>query len=84
MPAGDETESAASLSEAIRTLARAIDQPTSLQDAGVSEKDFEARLPKLVSNALNDSALLVGLRFPEEEEVEKVFRCAFEGRSVDF
>ena len=84
LPASDEVEGAASLSAAIRTLARAIGQPTSLQDAGVSAKDFEARLPKLVNNALNDSALLVGLRFPEDEEVEEVFRCAFEGHSVDF
>jgi alcohol dehydrogenase class IV len=84
LPAGSETEGAASLSAAIRTLASAIGQPTSLQDAGVSGKDFESKLPKMVSNALNDSALLVGLRFPEDVEVEQVFRCAFEGRSVDF
>jgi len=84
LPAGDEAEGAASLSAAIRTLARTIHQPISLQEAGVSPEDFEARLPKLVSNALNDSALLVGLRFPEDQEVEKVLRCAFEGRPVDF
>lgn len=84
LPAGDEVEGASSLAEAIRGLARRIDQPTSLQEAGISREDFEAHLPKLVSNALNDSASIVGLRFAEEEELEKVFRCAFEGKFVDF
>ena len=84
LPAGDEDEGSAGLSAAIRTLARTIDQPTTLQEAGVSREDFEARLPKLVDNALNDSSLLVGLRFPEDEEVERVFRYVFEGRSIDF
>jgi alcohol dehydrogenase class IV len=84
LPAADESEGAASLAEAVRDLARRIEQPTSLQEAGISQADFEACLPKLVDNALNDSALIVGLRFPEEEEVERVFRNAFEGKSVDF
>jgi len=84
LPAGGEAEGATSLSAAIRTLARTVDQPTTLQEAGVSRESFEARLPKLVDNALNDSALLVGLRFPEDEEVERVFRYTFEGRSIDF
>jgi alcohol dehydrogenase class IV len=84
LPAADESEGAASLAEAIRDLARGIEQPTSLQEAGIPQADFEACLPKLVDHALNDSALLVGLRFPEEEEVERVFRFAFEGKPVDF
>ena len=84
LPARDEEESAASLAKAIRGLARRIAQPTSLQEAGISREDFEANLPKLVSNALNDSASIVGLRFPEEEDAEKIFRYAFEGKSVDF
>jgi alcohol dehydrogenase class IV len=84
LPAGDEAEGAASLVTAIRTLARRIDQPMSLQDAGISRQDFETNLPKLVANALNDSALIIGLRFPEEEEVKKAFQYAFEGKPIDF
>jgi alcohol dehydrogenase class IV len=84
LTAGDESEGAASLAAAIRDLTHRIEQPTSLKEAGISEVDFESCLLKLVDNALNDSAMIVGLRYPEEEEVEKVFRCAFEGRPVDF
>ena len=84
LPAGDAAEGVASLTKAIRDLARRIDQPTSLQEAGISLRDFEAELPKLVENSANDSALVVSTRFPSEEEVERMFRYAFEGKSVDF
>jgi len=84
LPADDEAQAAASLAEAIRQLARRIDQPSSLQEAGISLADFEANLPKLVDNALNDSAMTISLRFPEEEEVDKVLRYIYEGRSIDF
>lgn len=84
LPASDEAEGTASLVSAVRALAQRIGQPTSLQGAGILPEDFEAKLPKLIDNALNDSAMIIGLRFPEEEEVEKVFRYAYEGRPIDF
>lgn len=84
LPAADEAEGAASLARAIRDLARSIGQPASLQEAGISEKDFEAQLPKLIDNALNDSAMILGLRFPDEDEVEKCCRYIFEGKPIDF
>jgi alcohol dehydrogenase class IV len=84
LPAIDEAEGAASLSQAIRNLAHRIGQPTSLQEAGISREDFEAQLPKLIDNALNDSAMVLGLRFPDEGEAQKICHCAFEGKSVDF
>jgi alcohol dehydrogenase class IV len=84
LPAADEAEGAASLVGAIHDLARRIGQPTSLQEAGLSADEFEEALPKLVINALNDSASLIGLRFPEEEEVEQLYRYAFEGKPIDF
>ncbi len=84
LPATDEAEGAAALVAAIRDLSLRVDQPRSLQEAGIPREDFESRLPKLVDNALNDSSTLIGLRFPEEEEVERVFRYAYEGRPVDF
>jgi alcohol dehydrogenase class IV len=84
LPAADEAEGAASLVKAIRDLARRIGQPTSLRQAGISPQEFEEKLPKLVENAINDSAMTISPRFPEEEEVEKVYRYVYEGKSVDF
>jgi len=84
LPASDEAEGAASLAQAIRDLAHRIGQPLSLQQAGIPRQDFEAQLPKLIDNALNDSAMVINLRFPDGDQVEKVYQYAFEGRSVDF
>lgn len=82
--AADEPEGAAVLAGAIRDLARRIEQPTTLEEAGISREEFEAALPKLTDNATNDSAMTISLRFPEEEEIEKVFRYMYEGKPVDF
>jgi len=84
LPGEDEAQAAASLAGAVRELARRINQPTSLQEAGISAAEFEANLPALVDNALNDSAMTISRRFPEEEEVEKVFRYIYDGRPIDF
>ena len=84
LPAEDEAQAAAAFAAAIRDLARRIEQPLSLQEAGIPADEFEASLPKLVDNALNDSAMIISPRFPEEEEVERLYRYAYEGRPVDF
>jgi len=84
LPAGEEADAAVLLADAIRDLARQIDQPTSLREAGVSPEEFEAKLPKLVGNAINDSAMTIALRFPEEEELALVYRYLYEGKPIDF
>ena len=84
LAAADEAEGAASLVEAIRGLARHLGQPVSLGEAGISEDMLEASLPKLVDNASNDNVLVVSPRYPSDEEVERLYRYAFDGRPVDF
>lgn len=84
LPAADEEQAATNLVQAVRDLARRIGQPLSLQAAGINRDVFEARLPALVENALNDSAMTVAPRFPEDEEVEQILRCIYEGTPVDF
>jgi alcohol dehydrogenase class IV len=79
-----EEKGAESLVVAIVDLARSVGQPTSLQKGGISRQRFEAYLDKLIENALNDSATCIALRFPDEGEMERIFKYAFEGRSIDF
>ncbi len=55
-----------------------------LVEAGIPAETLETHMAKLVENAGNDSAMTVGLRFPEDEEIEKVLRYMYEGKSVDF
>jgi alcohol dehydrogenase class IV len=84
LPAADEAEGAVSLVDAIRNLARRIGQPLSLKEGGISREELGQHLPSLVDRALNDSSMIVGYRFPEDEEVESLLRYAFDGRSIDF
>ncbi|MBN1400985.1 MAG: iron-containing alcohol dehydrogenase, partial [Anaerolineae bacterium] len=77
-------ESASALAAAVRGLARRIDQPTTLREAGISAQRLAARLPKLVDHALSDGCLVMGRRCPTAEEVEKLFACAAMGRTIDF
>jgi alcohol dehydrogenase class IV len=84
LPAADEGQAVTSLVQAVRDLARRIDQPLSLQAAGIPREVFLAQLPALMENAVNDSAMTVAPRFPEDEEVEQILHCIYEGTPVDF
>ncbi|UCC77096.1 MAG: hypothetical protein JSW37_01680, partial [Anaerolineales bacterium] len=72
------------LAEHIRALARSIQQPLSLQEAGIHEKQFEAGLGKLIENAESDATLVLSPRMPDSQELERLFRYAFAGKPVDF
>lgn len=82
--ADTEAGTVANLVKAIRELLREIDQPATLQEAGVSREAFEAALPEIVVRTEIDANILSSRRIPETEEVEQLYRCAFDGHAVDF
>jgi alcohol dehydrogenase class IV len=84
LPAKDEAEGAASLVAAIRELAQKINQPTSIRELDIAPEAFEEALPHLIANTESDTSLVMGTRIPDSEELERLFRYAYEGRSVDF
>lgn len=84
LPAGDEAEGAASLVQAIRDLARRIDQPLTIRDLGIAQKDFVANLPSLVANAETDTQMVTSSRVPSTKQSEQLFRYAYEGKEIDF
>jgi alcohol dehydrogenase class IV len=77
-------EPAQLLADHIRSLAKSIDQPLSLQQAGISVQHFEDALFKLVENAEADATLVVSARIPDSSALTRLYRYAFAGRSVDF
>jgi alcohol dehydrogenase class IV len=77
-------EAARLLVNRIRDLARSIQQPLSLQEAGIGAAEFEAQLPRLVANAESDAMLVTSARIPDSAELERLYRYAFAGQSVDF
>ncbi len=84
LPAQDEAESAASLVDAIYHLLDEIDEPKSLQAAGIAPADFEEALPMLVEHVDYDANTLMSPRIPDTPEIEKLLLAAYNGRSVDF
>jgi alcohol dehydrogenase class IV len=81
---GSSQEAPRLLAQKIRELAKSIQQPLSLQEAGVSAEQFEAALPKLVENAENDATLVASARIPDSAQVQRLYRYLFAGRPVDF
>ena len=73
---------AASLAEAVRDLARRINQPTSVQELGIPRVEFEAALQKMIEDGENDT--VTSARIPNRDELARLFRYAYEGRRVDF
>jgi alcohol dehydrogenase class IV len=82
LPAATDEEGAASLVHAVRDLARRVGQPLTVADLGIERGAFEAALSKMVTDGMNDT--VTSSRFPEEEEMEKLYRYAYDGRTIYF
>jgi alcohol dehydrogenase class IV len=84
LPAQDGVEGAASLVAAVFELMKKLDQPTFIRELGISQESFEQAIPHLIANAESDTSLVMSSRIPDSEELERLFRYAYEGQSVDF
>jgi alcohol dehydrogenase class IV len=82
LPASSSEEGTASLVQAVRGLAGRIGQPLTVADLGVTYQDFEAALPKMVEDGLIDTT--TSARCPDDLEMEKLYRYAYEGKAIDF
>ena len=81
---GPDPECAKALVASIRSLARQLGQPLSIKDCGIAQDKFEESIPGLVDRAINEVMTITVTRVPGEEELEKIFRYAYDGRSIDF
>ncbi|UCF96398.1 MAG: iron-containing alcohol dehydrogenase [Spirochaetaceae bacterium] len=68
----------------IRSLAGSVGQPLSVQDAGIEPATFEESLAALVDRAENEVTTVTVARVPDGTELQKLFRCAYAGETVDF
>lgn len=75
---------AAALAEAIRELARTINQPLSIQETGIPLDGFNKAMEKLIDNLMADGSLIVSPRIPDVAETERFFSYTYEGKSIDF
>ncbi|MBN1315064.1 MAG: iron-containing alcohol dehydrogenase, partial [Anaerolineales bacterium] len=80
-----EGEAAArDLATAIRDLIKRVGNPTGIHQLGINRTDYEAALEKLVETAFNDASILTAARSPSYDELEQLFRYAYEDKVVDF
>jgi alcohol dehydrogenase class IV len=82
--AANESEAVINLAEAIRSLAKDLKQPLTIEGLGIPHADFVNSLPTLVSNADTDTSAVMSPRIPTSDEFEKLFKYAYNGLKVDF
>jgi alcohol dehydrogenase class IV len=81
---GSDKECANALVARVRALAKEIRQPLSVKDCGIEKTKYEQSMPGLVERALNEVMTMTVTRVPGEEDLGKIFKYAYEGKSIDF
>jgi len=84
LPAEREGQGVTNLLSAIRQLYQQIGQPTSICELGTPAETFAQALPHMIENAETDTSIVMAARIPDPEELERLFRYAYEGKPVDF
>jgi alcohol dehydrogenase class IV len=81
---GFDKECAKALVTKIRALAKEIGQPLSVKDCGISKAKYDESIPGLIDRAANETGTMTVTRVSGEEDLGKIFRYAYEGKSIDF
>ncbi len=81
---GTDKECAKALVAKVRALAKEIHQPLSVKDCKINKAKYDENIPGLIDRALNEVMTITVTRVPGEEDLGKIFKYAYEGRSIDF
>ncbi|MEW8956140.1 iron-containing alcohol dehydrogenase [Clostridium sp.] len=73
-----------SLIEAINDMNRSLNIPYTMKEYGVNEEDFKNNLKFIAHNAVLDPCTGSNPREIDDNNMEKVFKCAYYGDKVDF
>lgn len=79
-----DNDATKTLANFIRDFLNKVNISTTLKGLGISEKDWDENLDKLVSFAKSDVASAANPRITAEEEFRRIFEYAYEGKSIDF
>jgi len=77
-------ERLANLVAKVRGLLTELGVPLTIKGLGISEADFEANIDKLVEYAAGDISCFLSPRPVTPAQCEKIFRCAYQGKDIDF
>ncbi|HDD55626.1 MAG TPA: iron-containing alcohol dehydrogenase [Chloroflexi bacterium] len=81
---GEKSSAGLTLAAALRDLAREVENPLSLEELGLDQKEFQQVLEKMVDDAFNDTQIITAPRAPSYQELEKLFLAAYSGQPVEF
>jgi alcohol dehydrogenase class IV len=85
LPGASPQQGAESLVRGIHQLAEKIGQPRSIEQAlDVSLVRLEHDLEILTEHAASDTQIITAVRSPTTEDIEKLFRYAYDGRTIDW
>jgi len=84
LEAASTEDAGRALARHVRLLMERTSQPTALKEMGISADRFEEALPALMQKAWMDTSAVTSARIPDDEELEKLYRYAYKGKSVDF
>lgn len=79
LPAATPEQGVDSLVQAIKELQAKLDMVTSIQQCGVHEKDFLAKLDDLCDNALADQCTTANPRYPLIREIRQLYLDTYYG-----
>jgi alcohol dehydrogenase class IV len=68
----------------VRALAEKIEQPRTLDGAGITMADIDKAMPALIDHAMGDTVLFSSPRQPTEDELRRLFQCVHSGARADF
>jgi len=74
----------AGLIEKVRSLIKEVGVSTDLKGLGIPKDEFEKNMGKLVQYAVEDPSHFQSPRPMTPQQCEAIFRCAYEGKDVDF
>jgi hypothetical protein len=55
-----------------------------VKDLKIDKDKYMKAMPELVDRAVNEAMSIAVTRVPESEDLQKMFVCAYDGKSVDF
>ncbi|MBC7264756.1 MAG: iron-containing alcohol dehydrogenase [Chloroflexi bacterium] len=81
---GSDLEVTRELTARVRALAKRVGQPLSVREAGIEQAAYEKALSALVERAENEATTITVARIPDSADLERLFRYAYQGMTVDF
>ena len=82
LPSSSTEEAVNSLIKAIQNLNNNLNEPKSLQEAGIDEKEFLAKLDDLADKAFSDQCTSANPRVPLIPEIKQILLDAYYGKEI--